>query len=272
MKSPLLPLSGLEVLLAAGGRVGGWHQYKCWWTSDTRSEGICWNISCRSCGRPRGSCWFVFHPREGLSTATVCPHPTPLSAPHLSIIWSLILKMYCPLFSHLSCQTIFPLYTIATLKKFIKKLKGFLTEIFLKQILIVLQKHCTHWTGLRLQIVRMDKQLIIGFQIFLWISLNFIFFHWFTNGLIISRHNKMLKSKIAANDASPKSCANYKQYRNVYNRVIWMAKKCFRKRTCCESVKHKKHGISLKMLLACQKWTGREFLKCLLMGSLLVTH
>jgi hypothetical protein len=29
--------------------------------------------------------------------------------------------MYRRLFSHLSCQTIFPLYTIATLKKFIKK-------------------------------------------------------------------------------------------------------------------------------------------------------
>ncbi len=136
----------------------------------------------------------------------------------------------------------FPIiYTIATLKTFSKKLERFLTEIYLKQILIVSQKHCTHWTGMRLQIVRMHKQLIIGFQIILWVSLNFIF-HWFTNGLIISRHNKMRMSKIAANDAYPTCHANYKQYRNVYNRVIRMAKKCFRKRTCCESVKLKKHG------------------------------
>jgi hypothetical protein len=39
----------------------------------------------------------------------------------------------------------------------------------------------------------------------------------------------MRKSKIAANDASPKSRANYKQYRNVHNRVIGMAKNFFEK-------------------------------------------
>jgi uncharacterized protein YggT (Ycf19 family) len=50
---------------------------------------------------------------------------------------------------------------------------------------------------------------------------------WFTKGLIISRRNKLFLGKTAAQDGSLDSRAKYKHFRNIYNRVVRLAKKKF---------------------------------------------
>jgi hypothetical protein len=50
---------------------------------------------------------------------------------------------------------------------------------------------------------------------------------WFTRGLLISRKNKLRLSNLAAHDPSPLNIAAFKQFRNVYNRVVKLPKKTY---------------------------------------------
>ncbi len=50
---------------------------------------------------------------------------------------------------------------------------------------------------------------------------------WLTRVLIVSRKNKLRLSNLAAPDPSPLNIAAFKQFRNIYNRVVKLAKKLY---------------------------------------------
>lgn len=50
---------------------------------------------------------------------------------------------------------------------------------------------------------------------------------WFTNGLLVSRRNKIKLEKIASFCKTPENINTFKNYRNLYNKIIRLAKKMY---------------------------------------------
>jgi hypothetical protein len=50
---------------------------------------------------------------------------------------------------------------------------------------------------------------------------------WMTKGLLISRKNKMLLGKKSFSSPSPVNTLQFKNFRNLYNRVVTAAKKMY---------------------------------------------
>jgi len=80
----------------------------------------------------------------------------------------------------------------------------------------------------------------------------------------------MRMSKLAANDASPISRANYKLYRNVYNRVIKMAKKNFYERELIANQSNLKKTWDLIRSAANLPKINREGISQMLIDGVLV--
>ncbi len=77
---------------------------------------------------------------------------------------------------------------------------------------------------------------------------------WLTRGLIVSRKNKLRLSNLAARDPSPLNIAAFKQFRNIYDRVVKLAKKLyFVEELEANQSNLKKLGNLLELLQTCQK-------------------
>ncbi len=93
---------------------------------------------------------------------------------------------------------------------------------------------------------------------------------WFTKGLIISHKNKLLLGKTAARVGNPDSRAKYKHFRNIYNRVVRLAKKLYFERELIANQSNLKKTWELIRNAANLPKTNKEGISQMLIDGALV--